>query len=92
MYNLSQLFFFKKIFIYLAASGLSCSMWDFHCVRQDLSLQHTDALEVRRRAQVCAGFLVPRPGLEPTSSALQGKFSTLDHQGSPRLFFFTVWH
>ena len=46
-------------------------------------MEHTDALEVRHRAQVCAGFLVPRPGLEPTSSALQGEFSTTRPSGKP---------
>ena len=34
-------FLFLKIFIYLAASGLSCSMWDLHCSMWDLLLQCT---------------------------------------------------
>ena len=69
----------------MAAWGLSCGMWDFHCVMRDLSLQHTDTLVVRGRAQ---GFLVPRPGLEPSSSALQGGFSTTRPSGkSPNYSF-----
>ena len=30
------------------------------------------------------GMLVPRPGIKPTSLALEGGFSTLDHRGGPR--------
>ena len=37
---------FKKIFIYLAASGLSCGMQDLCRVTRDLSLQCTDSLAV----------------------------------------------
>ena len=29
------------------------------------------------------GILVPRPGIEPVSPALQGGSESLDHQGSP---------
>ena len=29
------------------------------------------------------GILVPRPGIEPVSLALEGGFLALDHQGSP---------
>ena len=32
-------FFDFYLFIYLAASGLSCGMWDLHCGMQDLSLR-----------------------------------------------------
>ena len=33
------LYIFKKLFIYLAALSLSCSMWDLHCITRDVSLQ-----------------------------------------------------
>ena len=36
-------FFFKKfyLFMYLAVSGLSCSIQNLHCIMQDLSLRST---------------------------------------------------
>ena len=35
---------FLKIFIYLAVWGLSCGLWDFHCIKHGLSLLLTDFL------------------------------------------------
>ena len=34
-------FFFKKI--YLAVLGLSCGLWDVHCIMQDLLLRYKDS-------------------------------------------------
>ena len=34
------------------------------------------------------GVLVPRPGIEPTSPALEGRFLSMDHQGSPLMGFY----
>ena len=51
--SICKLFLFKKMiifFIYLAVSGLSCSMQDLHCGMWDLSLW-------------CAGSLVVTHGL-----------------------------
>ena len=73
--------FYSKKFIYLAVLGLGCSM-------QDLLLRCTDYLVVPRvpgcmdaavvaRALRCpkaCGILVPQPGIEPLSPALQGVF------------------
>ena len=41
-------FFLNTLFIYLAVSGLSCRLWDFHCGIRDLSLWCTDSLAVVR--------------------------------------------
>ena len=38
--------FIFKLFIYLAACGLSYTMWDLHYVMQDLSMQCTNSLVV----------------------------------------------
>ena len=45
-------FFFKKIFIYLAARGLSCGIRDL-CITWSLLLQCTDSLVVVRRLSSC---------------------------------------
>ena len=39
-------FYFKYLYIYLPALGLSCSMWDLCCLVWDLSLGHMDSLAV----------------------------------------------
>ena len=36
--HVALLLLYLKIFIYLAVLGLSCAMWDLHCVMQDLLL------------------------------------------------------
>ena len=73
-HKLIQTFFFFPIFIYfisLARSGLPC------CTR-DLSFRFTDPLVVAHglSSSSACGILVPRPGIEPMSSALQGGFLT----------------
>ena len=59
------------LFISLTALGLSCSM-------QDLSLWQSGSLVVAHRLRCLAvcGVLVPQPGIEPTSLALQSGFLT----------------
>ena len=73
----------KYVFVYLAASGLRCIIWV-------LSLWCTDSLVAAHVLQswgsvvaahgfscsVTCGILVPRPVIEPTSPALQGRFLT----------------
>ena len=56
-----------NLFVYLAACGLSSGVWD---------------LSLWPAGLVSGGILVPLPGIEPMSPALQGGF--LDHQESPR--------
>ena len=65
-------FFFKYLFIYFAALGLSCGT-------QDLSLLCAGFSLVAARGLSCpaaCGILVPQPGMEPTSPALEGGFLT----------------
>ena len=61
--------FLFLIFIYLTVCGLSCGMWD-------LLLQRTNSLVVKcgLTCSVACGTLLPQPGIEPTSPALQGRF------------------
>ena len=51
--DLRQGFFFFLTFIYLAVRGLSCGMWDLHCVKPGLLLRHSNSLVAAR------GILVP---------------------------------
>ena len=62
---------FKKN-IYLAACGLGWGL-------RDLALWHPDFLAVVRglRCSVARGILVPPPGMESVSPALQGRFLTI---------------
>ena len=64
---------------------LICGTQDCHCIVQELLLQCTDYTFVANRLQcaVGCGILVPRPGIKPTSSALQGRFLTT---GPPRKY------
>ena len=49
------------IFIYLAASSLSCGTQDLHCIMRDLSLRCTDSPVVVRRLGSCrdVGLVAP---------------------------------
>ena len=82
-------YFFFLMFIYLAALGLGCSIWDLHCVMQDVSLQCSGSLIVVSGLRACrlswgtwlscsmaCRILVPWPGIEPASSALHSGFLT----------------
>ena len=86
------------LFVYLAASGLGCSGWALCCVVGDLPLQwilelwHTSSVVVacRLSCSMAGGILIPWPGIEPSSPALQGRFLTSGPQGkSPS--FFSMW-
>ena len=72
--------------IYLAASSLSCFM-------QYLSLWHSASL-VTVHGLNCSephGILVPGPGIEPMSPALQGRFlSTGLSEKSPQYLFWSI--
>ena len=44
------------------------------------------------RAQLLRGMWdLPRPGLEPMSPALAGRFSITGRPGKPQIFFFKLW-
>ena len=46
------IYLFKKIFIYLAAPGLSCSTWDLRCRVRDLCCGTWDVLVMARKLLV----------------------------------------
>ena len=79
-------FFFKKIFIYLAVSGLSCIMWG-------LSMWHTDSVVVARGlrhmvllAPQHVGSQFPHQRLNSCPMHCKGDlFLPLDHQASPEV-------
>ena len=84
--------FKKKIFIYLAALGLSCCIWD-------LLLQHSNSLVVAYSlsCSTLCGILVLWPEIKPRSLHWKVRFLTTDYQGSPQgstfffFFFFLIY-
>ena len=65
--------------------GLSCNTQGLRCIIRDFFISAHNSLVAAcgfSCSKAC-GILVPWPGIEPESPALQGGFSTLDHQGSP---------
>ena len=85
-------FFFNIYFLfYLAVSGLSCGTQDFHCFKWDLLLHHTDSQLAVCKLSTCfvtCEILVPYPGIEPVSPALQGGFITTGPPGKSLCFIF----
>ena len=71
----------------LAVSGLSC-------ILQDLYLWCTDSLVAmcRLSCPVTCGILVPWPGIESASSALQGGFSTTGPPGKSQITYIFKSH
>ena len=71
----------KIFFIYLPSLGPCFGM-------QDLLLWHTSSLFVARglSCSTACAILVPRPGIEPTSPALQGGFLTTGPSGKSLIF------
>ena len=63
VYDLWLILFLKNM--YLAASGLSCSIQDLPCVMQDLSLWCTDSLIaiLGLSCSTACGILVSQPGI-----------------------------
>ena len=95
----SLCFFFLNIylFIYLAASGLSCSTRDPRCGMRDPSLRCADSslqlvdfsLVVVHGLSSCptdCGILVPWPGIRPASPALEDGFLTTGLPGKSLIF------
>ena len=71
--------FIKKIFIHLfslAVLGLSYGSWDLPCIIVDLF-----CVACRLSCPVACGILVPWPGIEPESPALQVTFLTAGPRG-----------
>ena len=68
-------------FFILAVLGLCCSTQAFsRCSVQGLLLLWQTGL-------FACGILIPWPGIKPELLALQGRFLTLDYQGSPQCSF-----
>ena len=61
-----------------------CCTQDPLCILQDLSLQRMDSLVIVHRlsCSVAFGILIPWPGIEPVSPALQGGFLTIGLAGN----------
>ena len=78
----------------LAVSGLSCELRELWRVFQDLSSQRTSSLLEAHvlSCSVACGILIPQPGIEPMSPALQGRFLTTGLLGKspPPPLLFTV--
>ena len=75
------------MFIYLAASCLSCDV-------QDLFVWCTGSVVVvhRLRSPAACGILVPQSGIRPLPPALQGRFLTTGPSGKSPLFLITDNH
>ena len=72
------------IFLYLAASGVSCGTWTLLCVTRGLLLWLTDSLVVLGLSGPAGcRVLVPGSGIEPQSPALEGGFLATGAPGSP---------
>ena len=83
---------FLKIYwlIDLAASGLCCSMPDVSlwCVGLSLVVAHgLSSCGTHELSSRACGILVPSWGIKSVSSALKGRFLTLDYQGSSKEIF-----
>ena len=84
----------------LAASDLSCSSRDLHCITQHFSLWCTHSLLMAwpSVAVACglscsvASWSQLRPGIEPESLHCKTDSPPLDHQGSPHSSFFKCPH
>ena len=87
---------FKRIFIYFALLGLHCCMWAFpSCGEQglliiavhDFSLRSTGSRRMgfsscgSQAQSLCNMWDLPRPGIEPVSPALAGRFLTTGPPG-----------
>ena len=78
-------YFQLKIFIYLDVVDLHCVMWDFFCFGAQ-----TLVVVCRLSFPKACRILVPRPGIEPTSSGLQSRLLTTKSWEVPNFPFFTT--
>ena len=67
-------------------------MQDFRCIVQDLSLWLTDSLVAACWLSFSEerGILVPRPGIEPASPALRGRFLTTGPPGKSGFYLLKI--
>ena len=84
-------YLFISLFIYLAAPGLTCSMWDLRYVTGDLLFQGAGSLVVvcgLNCSEACR-ILIPQLGIESASPRLQGEFLTTGPPGKSLQFTFS---
>ena len=72
-----NIYIYIYLFLYLAASGLSCGVWD--PLLWDAGFSPVAAH--RLSCSTACGILVPRPGIKPASHALEGRFLTTGPPG-----------
>ena len=94
------LFGFFKFYLFLAASGLTCSTWDLSLWCPGSLLQHKDFSPVVARGLCSCGTqtylpcgmwdLSSRPEIEPTFPALKGRFLTTGPPGKSPFVFLIV--
>ena len=85
----TYILFKNYLFIYLAASGLGCGTQDLRCSMQDLLLGRVGFSLVVAHGLSCPvahGILVPPPGIEPASPALEGRFLTTRPPGKSHIY------
>ena len=69
----------STVYLLMAALGLSCSSQGLHCSIWDPLLWHKGfslVVALGLSCPVACGILVPQPGIEPESPALEGGFLT----------------
>ena len=72
--HLHRCYFLKNVYLFGCIQSYSCSTWDLRCGTWALQLWCIDRLNCSAACE--CRMLVPRPGIEAVSSALQGKFLT----------------
>ena len=83
---------------FCARAFCSCGKWGplFIAVRRPLTLAASFVVERRlsncgsRAHLLCCMWDLPRPGLEPVSPALAGRFSTTAPPGKPRVLLIII--
>ena len=71
----------STVYLLMAALGLSCSSQGLHCSIWDPLLWHKGfslVVALGLSCPVACGILVPQPGIEPVSAALEGGFLTTE--------------
>ena len=90
---LLYLIFFQNVSIYLAVSGLIVPLGILCCGERTLQLC-TGSRTHGLNSSAASGILIPRPGLEPSSTTLQGRFLITGPPGKSLLLylkFFTIY-
>ena len=78
---------FKNIYLFLAASGLSCWHTGSSCGLLSCDVQGSVVAACGLSCHTACGILVPQPGIQPTSSALTGGFLSTEPLGESQTYF-----